>query len=381
MLRYRLDERSVTGDMRTPNQNPARVLFITSNGSGMGHLVRLVGIARKCGPQIQPIFVSLSQAVGVVEHHGFPYEYIPSRGALQVRANQWNPYFASRLTKLITTYGASGLVFDGIFPYQGLTQAIRNTRVRAIWVRRAMWKDHIPPPAPSKSEAFDRIIEPGDYAEALDTGSTSQLTDAVRVAPIVNVSFDDMLTRDDARSRLGLPPAGGVALVTLGAGNINDITDIQTHVIRSITSLPGNWTVALTKAPISDLDVPQNVTSLSVYPLAKYGLAFDFAVAAGGYNSFHESITARLPTIWIPNSDTQTDNQVARCEYAARAGIGISLKQPSSDTIERAVRELSIDAVRERMRSKHAHILREDGAEHAASIVNAVCLAPERLPS
>ena len=49
-----------------------RIAFITSNGVGLGHLTRLLCIARRLPPTVDPIFVTMSQAFGIVKRFRFP---------------------------------------------------------------------------------------------------------------------------------------------------------------------------------------------------------------------------------------------------------------------------------------------------------------------
>ncbi|MGC8001020.1 hypothetical protein, partial [Salmonella enterica] len=77
------------------------------------------------------------------------------------------------------------------------------------------------------SSYFDLVIEPGEYAERYDEGVTTQRDDAVRVAPITLLSGDEVLDRGSARRELGYGQDDRVVLITLGAGNINDIGDLQ----------------------------------------------------------------------------------------------------------------------------------------------------------
>ena len=56
----------------------ARVLFTTSNGTGLGHLTRSMAIARRLGDELEPLFFTLSAAAPVVERMGFAVEYAPS---------------------------------------------------------------------------------------------------------------------------------------------------------------------------------------------------------------------------------------------------------------------------------------------------------------
>ena len=55
-----------------------RILFTTSNGTGLGHLTRSMAIARRLPDSIEPLFLTLSAAAPVVERMGFAVEYVPS---------------------------------------------------------------------------------------------------------------------------------------------------------------------------------------------------------------------------------------------------------------------------------------------------------------
>ena len=57
-----------------------RVLFTTSNGTGLGHLTRSMAIARRLPEKVEPLFLTLSAAAPVVEGMGFPVEYVASYG-------------------------------------------------------------------------------------------------------------------------------------------------------------------------------------------------------------------------------------------------------------------------------------------------------------
>ena len=47
------------------------------------------------------------------------------------------------------------------------------------------------------------------------------------------------------------------------------------------------------------------VRSLRDYSNSMYFEGFDFCVIAGGYNSYHEVINSRLPSICLPNLSTE----------------------------------------------------------------------------
>ena len=57
---------------------PAKILFATSNGTGLGHLNRAMSIARRLPSEIEPVLFTLSQAVPAVVKAGFRVDYHPS---------------------------------------------------------------------------------------------------------------------------------------------------------------------------------------------------------------------------------------------------------------------------------------------------------------
>ena len=59
------------------------------------------------------------------------------------------------------------------------------------------------------------------------------------------------------------------------------------------------------------------------YPNAMYLKAFDYTVQAGGYNSFHEMRSIRIPTLFIPNTNTGMDDQTKRVMLSVEEGWGI----------------------------------------------------------
>lgn len=361
---------AVRPHVSAPTARPV-VLFVTSNGAGMGHLTRELGIARALGNSARPIFVSLSQGVPVVQQYGFRYEYVPFTSALKNPANEWNDYFHERLVRAIRLHEAAAVVFDGVWPYGGLIRALRDTGVCSVWVRRGMWKPHISPDQLRKAHSFDLVIEPGDYAASKDRGATTLVEGALKVDPITVVSLPELLSGEAAREQLGLPADRKLALVTLGAGNINDIGDVQAEFVGAVETLGPDWSAVVTTPLIAETVGFRAAYNVSVFPLAKYANAFDFAVSATGYNSYHEWITAGLPTIWVPNQNTVTDDQTARGDYAGEAGLGIVLQDPTSDSIVAAVRSMAQPDVRERMRSRSREIVRPNGASQAAAAIMA----------
>ena len=333
----------------------ARVLFVSSNGAGMGHLTRLLAMASRSSEQVEPMFFSLSQAVPVVATYGYPWEYCPSRGDLGIATNEWNGMFAGRFREVVRTFRPDALVFDGTWPYRGLIEARADfPQLLYVWSRRGMWRAETESSQLRHAATFDLVVEPGEFAAAYDRGPTAGRDDATRVGPITLVEPDQLLDREAARAELGIEGDAPALLVTLGAGNINDTTSALDVVADA--AIAQGWDVYATKAPIARGRGPArtDVRTLSVYPLARYLRAFDGAVAAAGYNSYHEMIMAAVPTVFVPNLETMTDDQLARARFAEEAGVGICLSDVTPPAAADAIGRLSEEAVRAAMHARAA---------------------------
>jgi UDP:flavonoid glycosyltransferase YjiC (YdhE family) len=67
-------------------------------------------------------------------------------------------------------------------------------------------------------------------------------------------------------------------------------------------------------------DLPAHVRRLSTFPVPRYLAAFDLAVSAAGYNSFHELLSLAVPTVFVPNENPMMDAQELRALWAERQG-------------------------------------------------------------
>lgn len=348
-----------------------RVVFVTSNGAGMGHLTRLLAVARRLASDIAVSFISMSQACGVVAAYGFDFEYIASKGDLSVEGPEWNAYFNQRFIAALNRIQPDVVVFDGTWPYQGITKAILDFDARFVWMRRGMWREETASTSLVRNTNFDWVIAPGEVGKGEDRGVTSRAVDALVVPPIIVMDRDEILTREQARSELGIEQDHLAALVTLGAGNINAIDQDVERIIHAVNELPSSWRLFMTSPIIAEKSrISDGVETLSIYPIAKYARAFDFVVSATGYNSFHEWIAYGVPTLWIANENTITDDQVGRALFADGAGLGIAAGPGAGNTIEEAVAKLGRSSFRDEVVKRLGDYAFVNGAIEAASHLN-----------
>lgn len=372
----RLGDRDVPAPRRSPTvpRPPVtppfeRVMMLSSNGGGLGHVTRLMAIARRLPESLRAVVATQSQAAPLVLEQGHPTEYVPSRGHLQIPVDRWNELLRERLEHLVDTYRPRLVLVDGTVPYGGLLEAMgRHPEITWVWLRRAMWKPGLGGEWIRRGRAFDAVIEPGDHAEDADAGLTvAERGEVRRVDPITYLDPDELSPAHEAREALGLPSTGTVALLQLGAGNINDIQSPVGGLAAHLLDAGVHVVVARSPIATRELDVPDGVQVISYYPLSRHLRGFDFTISAGGYNSFHESIGFAVPTVFVPNPDTALDDQEARVAEAVRTGLALSI--PDLRHADAAMDAILDPEVREELTAQCRRVHRPNGAVAAAAHV------------
>ena len=349
-----------------------RVLFMTSNGIGMGHLARMMAIARRCGERVEPIFLTMSQAISVVRKHGYFAEFLPFHRYLGVNHTDWNKHLREEINTFLAFHEPSVVVFDGNVPYSGLVDAIKdNPEPLYLWCRRAMWRPGHGDDIIKREKHFDGVIEPGELAHAADQGATVRHRGrTVNVPPIRFLDEDDMLSREAAVQELELDPDRPKALILLGAGNNIDVSHIRRIAIEHLVEkhdaeiVIGEWVIAEQEEAPDD-----SYRRLRSFPFSRYFKAFDLIISAAGYNSFHELAYAGVPVIFVPNETPGTDDQLARSQFAERRGLGMVVRLHELFRVSKAIDHL-LDPKQQSLVAERALMQeRENGAQQAARLI------------
>ena len=357
-------------DPSAGGQAPRKVLFATSNGTGLGHLNRAMAVARRLPAGHESVLFTLSQAVPVVAGAGFRVEYHPSYRRPGSGSDwQWNMRLRRRLEALLEREQPDLLVFDGVHPYRALTHVLTAPGApRSLWCRRPLWREGSATAPLARTPAVDAVLEPGERAASLDRGPTAARRDeAIRVDPVVDLDAAELLERERAASELGLDPDMPTALVNLGQGGASDRA--VARVLARLAAEPGLQVAALQSSIGAGLSVPEGVRLLrATFPMSRYFRAFDLAVAAAGYNAFHELIAFGVPSLFVP-MPRLTDDQAARARWAAEQGCGRALSGPGDPALEDELGALLDGAERERLRRGCAERFTGNGAADAATVV------------
>lgn len=327
----------IAGKVRTLHQpgpvsleastEPAVVMAVTSNGIGLGHITRQLAVAKALGPKVKVVFFSLSEAVSVAQKMGHMAEFRPFHRRLGCDVDDWNDFFYSEMRDALAFYRPELVSFDGNTPYSGLLDALKHhEKARSAWVRRGMWR------TPSeeisnRASSFDLVVEPGELAGSDDPGHSRNGSEHfVTTDSVMLVTPEEMLSRLTARRLLNLPEDGTLGLVLLGSERNYDMSQAR-QAVETVLHQKKNVHFVEIRSPIGPAfgeEPHPRHHRRAAYPLGQYLNAFDFAISAAGYNSFHELIAASVPTVFVPNTAPEMDLQEARSNFAQKAGLAIT---------------------------------------------------------
>ncbi|MDI3089731.1 glycosyltransferase [Priestia megaterium] len=348
-------------------------LFVPTNGAGLGHLTRCLAIAKRLkrlDPNREIIFFSTSAAMNLILQEGFLGYHLPSKMVCPeyVEPGEWNSMFQEHLRMIIKLHQPNLLFFDGVYPYAGLITSMRETKgMKKVWMRRGLGKN-VRPEVDKKEKEFDMIIVPKELfiPQEEQKAGKHYYSD-----PIIYLEKSELLSREILRKKWKVPENHKLVFISLGAGNINDINPTISNILTALRKRKDIFIVVSESIIGKKLQIPEqeNLIIIRDYPISSYYNAFDLAITASGYNSFHELLFFNVPAIIIPNQMTKTDNQVARALSAEKAGAAIVIKNESILEIERAINMVLEPQRQLLMRNTTQKLMYKNGADNVARLL------------
>lgn len=374
------------------SENALSVLLYSVNGTGLGHVTRLMAIARWLRTLINGLdlkarifFLSCSDADSLIGAQGFPSFKIPSKTAL--RRAMLSDGEAIELIR-----GFAGAAIEEVKPdvlvvdtfpagsYDELLPILGRDEVTKVFVFREQRSDYAASiPYEKLLHTYHLVLMPhpkGHFELPF------QLPQGVRAAWAGNVIFGErheQWTKAAARKALGIGRHKTVVYAAAGGGGDPESAKTLRTISKAVLDLPGTHLVVgagpLSRQPGAG---GPNLSWTTYYPISRLFRGFDFAVSSSGYNTVHELLHFGLPAILYAQV-RGADDQMARARRVAAEGAALALESLTPATLKRALTTIMTPDRRAAMRRQAKALVPQNGARRAAEAILETAL-PRRFP-
>jgi predicted glycosyltransferase len=364
------------------------VLSYAVNGSGLGHLTRLVAINRwirryglLAGTRTQHWFLTTSEADSLLFAEGFASFKMPSKSVVEEAGISKVAYLA--LAKQWVWHSVGLLRPDVLlvdtFPngsFGELLGVLDLCRTKVLVLRPVKEEVARRPSFKAVAGLYDRIVVP----EHRD-GHNGRLAEWLEVppgrlrysGPVMVRERCEARPRAEARAALGVPGGSFCLLASGGGGGDAAVRAHLESVLRLVADDPGVH-VVLAAGPLhrgAPLRGPR-VTWWTQPGLSSYLAGVDGAVCAAGFNTAHELLFAGVPTVFLPQGKV-ADDQEGRVQALVDAGAALVAHADQPEGLREALAGLRdpsrAAALREAARRSVPGNHARDAAEQVLSLV------------
>lgn len=350
-----------------------RILCYAVDGLGLGHLTRVMAIARQLralSPSAEIVFLTSNEAAAFCLKEGFAAFKVPSRSAREagrIRSSLYTKLVQSVSWSLIASFDPHLLVVDS-FPAgaaQELLPLLRWSVGRVFIYRERQISAAVDPYFQNLLAQYHLAIlphNPGEVDLPLPAGPQR-----CTVGPILLRDRADALPRDAARAGLFGPEDGQLlCYVNFGGGGDPSAAEALGATLSTLARHPDIRPV-VAPGPLAEKipAAPPGAIVITRYPIAPYFSGVDLAISAAGYNTHAELLHFGVPTAFIA-FDKGVDDQAARVARTVARGAGLALENLRSDQLERALTLLQDPICRQALSQGGQRMVPENGARAAA---------------
>jgi UDP-N-acetylglucosamine--N-acetylmuramyl-(pentapeptide) pyrophosphoryl-undecaprenol N-acetylglucosamine transferase len=365
-----------------------KILLYAVNGLGMGHITRLLAIAkyirRYClviGKEPEIIFLSTSEVDTLPFLYNFPVFKIPSKTIIKkggMNQQRYQKMAKMMIWNCISTHDPDMLVVD-TFPSGSFDELydVMDFGFKKVFIyrprkdRKKLWKNPI-------IKAYDRILYI-DEAHESESKITEQTEEKIQhLGAIVQRNRSEMLAPEEACKHLGLNPKKKTACILAGGGGDKSNQAFFERMLILIQDFPKIQFVIGAGPLYKGAEIPSKQARWFYRAdISLYWNAFDFVIAAGGFNSVNELIHAQIPTLFFAQNRLY-DNQQARIDSLFDQGYCLQFSRESDDQeIKKAIHEIASKAQQKRIKKGLAkHNLKNEACDAALAVLE--LLIPEQ---
>lgn len=338
-------------------RRPLRIVCYAVNGAGLGHVTRLLHIARwmrRVGAVVEGrvpevIFLTSTEATQLISDAGFAAFKLPSKGTARgahldvpeyrrlARQFVWQVLSDFSPDLLVVDTFAQGSL-DELFPILDAPYA------RGLVLRHMRPEQARRPIFQASYRFYDAVVFPHPAAEVQDL--LAVLPQGPRITAAGHIHGADaavrLATRAALRAELGLPESTPLLYVSAGGGGDPQAETLLHALVEGVRAARPDAAVLVGAGPLfrgRRLFAPGVIWHVEP-GVARLFPACDGAISAAGYNTFHELLAAGVPSAFF-GLEKIADDQAARVARYAVRGACLSLALPlEAGAIGRAVATL-----------------------------------------
>jgi len=358
---------------------PLRIVCYAVNGSGLGHVTRLLAIARwlrrleamVAGVAPEIVFLTSTEATGLLSDARMAALKLPSKGV--ARAAGLDVVEHRRLAKHFVwqTLGvlAPDLLIVDTFPqgsFDELLPVLDGPFTKVLVLRDVKPELGQRPIFQAALRMYDRVVVPHapgaapDVAALLGDGAGARWVGDVLAVDQIDPVDDD---RRALRRELGVESERRLVYISAGGGGDPG----SEAALRAIVlALPPDVHALVGAGPLyrgARLTGPR-LTWFTEPDVARFFPALDAAISAGGYNTVHELMHLGVPAAFFAQ-DKIADRQAERIAGLARVGACLVLPRLDAATIGAALTTLFANGDSYRAAARRA--VPDNGARFAAA--------------
>ena len=369
------------------------VLLYSVNGTGLGHLTRLMAIARWIRTLLNGLnlrgkvfFLSCSEADFLLADNGFPSFKLPSRNALrdaQIPPDEAIPLVRRAAAAALEQIDPQIVIID-TFPtgtYDELLPILGRQDINKVFVFREQRREYAEKiPYEKLLVSFQQMLIPHPEGAFSLTFDPPAALDVTWTGDIIFGERKELWTKQKVRETLGIPRNKTIVYSAAGGGGDREMSRYLQTLVDVVAEFPEVHLV-VGGGPLNRKQrVPRpGMTWTTLYPISRMFGGFDFAISSAGYNSVNELIYFGLPAILFPQT-RQADDQAARVQRVADAGAAIAVDPLGADSLRSAMQRMMDPEVRREMRDRSKTMIPENGARRAAQAILR-CALPRIFPN
>lgn len=359
-------------------QKSRSVYFMPTNGNGLGHAQRCVLIAEELEKQkTKSSFFAFPSCVPMINKAGFGATPLVPRTDLHLDTGANDLANYPRLSSQMTD--SDTFVFDGGYVFDSIYRTIVDRNLKSVWIRRGLWPSEQDNRIPlDREKYFSHVIEPSEAFDTLNHNISSG-SHIRQIGPIVrqikSTQKDKKALHSALKKQFGLT-FEKLVVTMLGSGLLHNLSANVQTVCNALErrddclNLIIVWPSAVVPSERYSWQRSKVVKTIQASWLAANA---DFVVSAAGYNSFHEAMYNRVPTIFVPQNAQVLDDQAARAEAAEKEGLAAHVPAIKLSQLDREVRRfLDEDKATEIRQALEKHQFPDPGNKRAAELIQEV---------